>query len=47
MFSQWSAMKRHRKNMYGYWLDGEEDLEPLVFYNISFWGEGSVLTYPE
>ena len=36
-FSQCSAMKRHWKNMYGYRLDGEEDLEPLVFNNVSFW----------
>ena len=46
-FSQWSAMKRYWKNMYGYRLDGEEGLEPLVYYNVSFWGGGSVLTYPE
>ena len=38
-FSQWSAMKRHWKNMYGYRLDG-------VFYNISFWGGRSVVTLP-
>ena len=46
-FSQWSAMKRYWKNMYGYRLDGEEGLEPLVYYNVSFWGGGSILTYPE
>ena len=46
-FSQWSAMKRHWKNMYGYRLDGEEDLEPLVFNNVSFWIGGSILTYLE
>ena len=45
-FSQWSAMKRYWKNMYGYRLEGEEGMEPLVYYNVSFWG-GSVLTYPE
>jgi len=45
-FSQWSAMKRYWKNMYGYRLEVEEGQEPLVYYNVSFWS-GSVLTYPE
>ena len=45
-FSQWSAMKRYWKNMYGYRLEVEEGQEPLVYYNVSFWA-GSVLTYPE
>ena len=45
-FSQWSAMKRYWKNMYGYRLEGEEGVEPVVYYNVSFWA-GSVLTYPE
>ena len=48
-FSDWAAMKRYWKNMYGYRLqrDQEQDSgEPLVYYNVSFYG-ASLLTYPE
>ena len=43
-FSDWPAMKRYWKNMYGYRL-GDQG-EPIVYYNVSFFGK-TQLTYPE
>ena len=43
-FSDWPAMKRYWKNMYGYRL-GDQG-EPVVYYNVSFFGK-TQLTYPE
>ena len=43
-FSDWPAMKRYWKNMYGYRLADQG--EPVVYYNVSFFGKMQ-LTYPE
>ena len=49
-FSDWPAMRRYWKNMYGYRLQsdgqGEDKGEPVVYYNVSFFGK-TQLTYPE
>ena len=45
-FTEWAAMKRYWKNMYGYRLECEDGVEPVVYYNVSFFGNPP-LTYPE
>jgi len=46
-FAGWSEMRRYWKNMYGYRLVEDENTQPMVYYNVRFFRNAQVLTYPE
>ena len=38
---------RYWKNMYGYRLVEDENQAPMVYYNVKFFRNATLLTYPE